>query len=698
MVSSPRTPGFPLATFPAQLDRPVRTKVTLVLIFLNVALFFFIFKFERKWRTEEAGREARRRVLGPEAADIRFLQVKTTAATGSFTLVRQRDSWSLTAPLDWPANPHAASTIVNELQLLEHETSFAVADLAKNNLSLTDYGLDQPKVTVEFTSRDPATPGLTGRGTTVLQIGDMTKDGKRLYILSPDRERVHIVNRSLLDSLSVPPEQLRADTLLSVRVFEARSLSIVQTASTDPARGAAPGVRVRIRKDGTRWRFESPHTALASKTAVEVAINDLVALRARTFPSPAPSPAAAPLLRITLEGNSRHETLFIGEPVGPAAAPATAPGATAPAAAPAPATPATPPDTVEHFAQLEGRSTVFTLPIPTKLLSELRNAQKDLRETRILEFEAAAVSKIDLASPMLPNQPPITLQRLELPAGQTTAVAPPWQVVRRGEGAQGPQTLPADRAAVQRLLEQLTLLTALTFKSDAPTSADLEDWGFNRPLREVTLTLTGNTPPVVLRIGTDANRTAYYARVGTPNDPGTSIYEISAEFERELQLSTLAWRDRAVSEPLPASARISALKLTDLETRQVVFETSFNTAGEPTTPPRDAKALAGVIAALRAPRAKSFVPGGYADRVSAAGDERPWRFQLEAALVLPGLGGVEQPGATVWTLTERLGGTQQFAGVKELDLVFALEQPLVDALWALTYGPRDPGPRVEQKQ
>jgi hypothetical protein len=84
--------------------------------------------------------------------------------------------------------------------------------------------------------------------------------------------------------------------------------------------------------------------------------------------------------------------------------------------------------------------------------------------------------------------------------------------------------------------------------------------------------------------------------------------------------------------------------------------------------------------------------------VSAAGDERPWRFQLEAALVLPGLGGVEQPGTTVWTLTERLGGSQQFAGVKELDLVFALEQPLVDALWTLIYGSRDPGPRIEKKQ
>ncbi len=53
----------------------MRSKVTLVLLFLNVALFFFIFYFERDWRIERASREARRRVLGAEAADIRDLEV-----------------------------------------------------------------------------------------------------------------------------------------------------------------------------------------------------------------------------------------------------------------------------------------------------------------------------------------------------------------------------------------------------------------------------------------------------------------------------------------------------------------------------------------------------------------------------------------------------------------------------------------------
>jgi hypothetical protein len=299
---------------------------------------------------------------------------------------------------------------------------------------------------------------------------------------------------------------------------------------------------------------------------------------------------------------------------------------------------------------------------------------------------------------MQPNVPPLTLQRLEPPAGQATNVAPPWQVVQRGADAQGSQTLPADRAAVQRLLEQLSLLTAKSFKSDAPTSADLEEWGFNRPSRAVTLTLAGSATPAVLRIGTDANRQSYYARAGSPADPGTFIYQVGPEIERELQLSPLAWRDRAVTEPLPPTARISTLKLTDLESKQVLFETTFDAAGEPATPARDPKAAKDAVTALRALRAKEYVPGGFGDRINAAGDERTWRFQLDATVVVPGAGGVEQSKSQTLFLTERLGGNLQFAGSKELDVVFSLEQPFVDALWSLAYGNRDPGPRVEQKR
>jgi hypothetical protein len=101
------------------------------------------------------------------------------------------------------------------------------------------------------------------------------------------------------------------------------------------------------------------------------------------------------------------------------------------------------------------------------------------------------------------------------------------------------------------------------------------------------------------------------------------------------------------------------------------------------------------VTSLRALRAKEFVPGGFAERITAAGDERPWRFQLDATIALPGPDSAEQTRTLTLFLTERLGGNQQFAGSKELDTAFSLEQPLVDALWSLTYGNRDPGPRKQ---
>ena len=366
----------------------MRSKVTLVLLFLNVALFFFIFYFERDWRIEHASLEARRRVLGPESADIRSLDVTGTAPDSGFRIERRGDSWFLTRPVEWPANPNAVSRILNELQLLEHETSFSARDLEKNGQKLSDYGLDQPKLTVSFTSGEAA----SGK-TTVLRIGDTTKVGNHLYLLSPDGERIHVVGRSLADSLSISSDDLRSDVVFSIPVFEARSLSI---------QAAAPsGIRVRLHREGNRWSFETPVIARASKSVTELVINDLGLLRVKSFVLQN-APAFAAPLRVTLEGNNRHETLFIGGA-------ADGDG--------------------NHFAQLEGRPAVFTVSIADKLMGTLRNAQDDLRDRHVMDFDAGAVTSIALSAP---NQPELALQRLESGAGSQS---PGWQIIRRGSSA-----------------------------------------------------------------------------------------------------------------------------------------------------------------------------------------------------------------------------------------------------------------------
>jgi hypothetical protein len=623
----------------------MRSKVTLVLLFLNVALFFFIFSFERDWRIDRASQEARRRVLGAEAANIRSLEVSGGGPGTSFRLERRGDAWFLTRPVEWPANPNAVSRILNELQFLEHETSFSTKDLEKNGQKLADYGLDQPKITLSFSSGEE---GSQSDRTTVLRIGDTTKVGDHLYLLSSDGQKIHVVGRSLEDSLTVPFDQLRSDVIFSIQVFEARSLSL-QTA-------APSSVRVRLDREANRWLFRTPVSARAAKNATELAINALGALRVKSFilqSPPSPAPETSPSLRVTLEGNNRHETLFIGQPSDAEN---------------------------DYYAQLDDRRAVFTVLVPPALMETLRSASNELRDRHILDFDATAVTSIALSAL---NQPDLALQRLETPAAGHEA---DWQIIRRGAGGQEPQTLAADAPSVERLLEQLETLSAIRFQSDSPTNADIEDWGFNRPEREITLTVKGAQPAqVTLQIGLPTkHEDVAYARVaGLP-----SVYAVEPDILRDASALPLAWRERLLNS-LPAAARITSLTLSNAADGSAVYTRSL-ADGETwesalsAEPAKKRDAVTALLSQLRGLRAAAFVEDGFPDKVFAGGEVRSWKYRLEATVALPGGAGSGQVNTVTLWFTERTGGTEQLAGSKQFGAVFSVEQPLLDALWALT--------------
>lgn len=458
--------------------------------------------------------------------------------------------------------------------------------------------------------------------------------------------------------------------------------------------------RVALHRDGLRWTFDTPIVARASKNAVEEAINALRALHTNTFITDNPSgalPSAAPTYRITIEGNNRRETLILGTPVPPTA---TTPR---PASSSQPS-PSIPEGSTDYYAQIEGRAALFTLTVPTTLLDVLDAAQVKLREKRVLDFDPRAVTAITLRALNAAGQPTLTLQRLEAPANSVDAAA--WQIIRTNAGAAAPQTLPADRTAVQRLLEQLTLLSANEiggFASDAPTAADLENWGFARPEREITLTLArpaaaaqpstlSAQPPaqLVLQLGLASQRdNNAYARV----TGAAFVYAVNSDILRlETPVTPAAWRERTLRE-LPAGARITALKLTDLVTKQPVVEVTLDDAGNLKPDTAKAKPLAVVLAAVRTLRAKSFPQEGFTEKVPLLGEDRSWRYRLDATLSLPGATASDPAAVTTLLFTERIGGMQQLAGSKEFDAVFEIEQPLVDALWSLTYT-ADPGPFI----
>jgi hypothetical protein len=340
---------------------------------------------------------------------------------------------------------------------------------------------------------------------------------------------------------------------------------------------------------------------------------------------------------------------------------------------------------------MEEKTPVFKVALPTPLLETLRDAQEKLRDAHVLDIEPANVTTITLTAP---NQALVTLQRLE--SSTPNAATSSWQVVRHN-GDKGPLTYPADRELVERLMQRLAQLTAEKFVDDAPSAAALEDFGFSRPAREIALSLArpqvgsvGNV--ITLQIGASSgSEPVTYAKLLSQN----YVYRVNNIILRDTPVSALAYRDRLIRE-LPAGAQISALKLTDLTDNNILLETAIpfpepvNSAPIP-TPARRA-AIEALATQLRSLRAKSFLRDDFPNTISVNGEERVWRYRLDVTLSLVGGGGAQTTTSSSLYFSERAGGDIQYAGAPDLSLVFEAEQPLIDSLFAVVYGPKDPGP------
>ena len=134
----------------------MRTKVTLILILLNVALLAVILYARREMKTGQDLARLNRRVLGTEAVGINSLEITSAGIDRKIRLERAGDNtpWELKAPINWPANDFAVRRIIHELEFLETESSFPVADLKKNGQDLADYGLNPSRLTLTFTRAD----------------------------------------------------------------------------------------------------------------------------------------------------------------------------------------------------------------------------------------------------------------------------------------------------------------------------------------------------------------------------------------------------------------------------------------------------------------------------------------------------------------------------------------------------------------
>lgn len=617
----------------------MRFKFTVFLLALNVITFGLIAYLNHQAKQVEPTTGGLSGQIGRELIDADRIELHGRGIDTPRILERKGSTWSITAPMQWSANYFAINRILNQLQFLEEEASFSVDEISKTGQTLADYGLEDPLLKLTIAQ---------GNQTISLSIGTLTEIGNNVYLLGPSQREIFVVSRQVIDGLLVDLNDLRTREIFDIPVFEVDALGL-QIRSTSTADGSS--LKVRLARNNGTWSFEAPLAAKADPALVDNTINTLTAAKVGRFieneeSDPILQGLESPFMQVTIYGNKRRQTLIVGSLDTNAKGPP------------------------QYFAKLEDNPAVFT--VLARPFDALREAQEALRERNFINFDATKLSAINLSE----NGRKIRLQKLE--TGD-------WQVLEsKGEDEIQPHR--ADPAIMARLMEDLATLRASGFAVDAPTPGDNERLGFNKPRRIVTLTFNEGEPLVLTLAHPEEDNEGLYAKTNQAD----FIYQVERRSTlRMIPLNTPYYRNRTL-DTLPTAARISALKLTNIETGETVLDlklpeesSDWNTYLLENGQDGDGH-IRTLIDAVRNFTVKNYLLDHYSEAYPVDEDRTlPWIFKLSATLQLPG-GETDRIETRDYVFTKRLSGTIQVGGSSLHDTIFEIPQVLLDTLYELT--------------
>jgi len=610
----------------------MRFKLTILLLLLNMALFFTLFYMDKNADSARIFEQQSTLILQPgsiEQADS--LSLDGPGAPAHWLIRKDGETWHMEKPQQWRLNRFAVENILDQLRFLRMETSFPVSEIERSGMTLADYGLDTPSVLLSIGE---------GEENTLLRIGAPTKIGGRLYVLSTDSRRVYVTSRDVLRALLVDMDDLRSTQVFDLPAYTVSSLSIQR----------ADGVRVRLAKHTDTWAFESPIRVAADAGAVNSLLADMTNLKVDAFVAqdPAAQGLLSPRMRIGIETTDQRQSLLIGS--------ANSEGLL--------------------YAKLENSPEVFT--IDASILERLSQSQEALRERRFNRFDKEQLGEIRIGM----GSQAATLQKLE--TGE-------WQVLRQISES-GVQTWKADPKIVDELISSLNGLHALRFVSDAPSEADLSGYGFGDPQRQITLKLAGVSRTLVIG-DLEPKLRGVFAKLG--EEPFVyEVTETILNKLRPVPLHYRSRLLQSLP-PAARLLRLRLLNQTNnMAVLDIGPEPGQDWEQALAAQPEDtAPAIRTLLNYIRAGQAKDFIAPRFGEAVPIGeGKTLPWIWKLEADIELPSGASQSATRTLSYVFTDPLGGTTQFGGCAALELMFSLPDDLMDALRKLTFIHSQPAP------
>ena len=450
--------------------RGLRSTLVLLVAFLAIGGYAWFVERERPPASEA---DAPEQAFGTIEADT-ITALAVTADNGDVTELSRAgegaDDWTVTSPIEAPADNNAASAIASSVASLEirRVVQETVADLSP-------FGLAPPAFSVTFTA--------TGAEPATVAVGDETPTGGERYATVGDG-RLLLIPSFMDATLNRTTFDLRDRSVLEFTGPDTTSLAIEHAGT--PADGQVTGT-LRFAKAEGNWRIVNPLDVRADFGPVEALVGRVGSAEMLTVVEESPEGEAlesyglnAPRASVAIEVAGETHTLLIGNE--------------------------TPEMTV--WARDASRPLVFT--VDAAMVDELLRSAETYRQTNLFDFRPFNVTELVIER----DGRTIHFEKEVPPDGDDDADAPlvstAGDVWRRVE----PAPTEVERTEMDALLRGLSNLSANGF------TASRDGLGLDAPTLRVTATFgESETETAVIQ---RADEGAHGAR---GDEPGAAVLD-----------------------------------------------------------------------------------------------------------------------------------------------------------------------------
>ena len=222
----------------------------------------YIWFVDRKKPDTPDGGKPKEKVFTLDKAKVGELTI-SPAEGETIKLKREGTGWKMTVPAAVPADASAVDSMLGSLESLEIDEV-----VTENAGSLTDFGLDKPKLALEVVSQGASAP-------LKLLVGGKLADGSGVYAKLPASNRVFSVASWATSAFEKKPFDLRDRDLLHVKRENVKTLEIA---------GPEGGYAI-ARGDKEEWAFTKPLVTRAGRWGVDSLLGAIENLRMESVAS-----------------------------------------------------------------------------------------------------------------------------------------------------------------------------------------------------------------------------------------------------------------------------------------------------------------------------------------------------------------------------------------------------------------------------